>query len=282
MIKIFKKFLYISLVCLSIVHDNRAMQLFGTPKRRVAPVAQPSADAGNEQFKRDIQRMIETSLPKEKSNVVCVNMQQLTDQHNFHIVGFDLIGKNVKDIFNQSTEQANRQFMSFTQWFKNNPFSIGIFGLAFSYISLQSYLFYLTAQLSNNNCWSKWQQEKTVEQMYQIAQSQFSQVLLGDIQKVYTTVSNPTDFVTPLIAFMHDTEKETVQLNRYQKIINMLNKIRLDKLFLYDSKIFQDTPNRLQKLSYMKNTFLAWLADYKMSQTQKLTLTKSCPKIFES
>lgn len=279
--KIFKKFLYISIVCLFIISDNHAMFLFGNPKpRRVVPAVQTAT--GNDQLTRDIKSMLDSSLQQNKSNTVCVNVQQLTDQHNFHIVGFDLLGKNVKDIFDQSTEKTKQHFSSFTQWFKNNPLAIGIFSLIISYASLQSYLFYLTAQLSNNNCWSKWQQEKTIDQMYQIGQSQFSQSLLGDIQKVYTTVSNPTDFVTPLIAFMHDTDKETIGLNRYQKIIDTLKKLKLDKIFLYDSKIFQDTPNRLQKLSYMKNTFLAWLADYKMSQTQKLTLTKSCPKIFES
>ena len=213
------------------------------------------------------------SLPSQSTGPIYINLnvQDNTSQQNQNIAVSSskfFNQENYHKIFSASKEHAANCYTSFVDWLKNNKIKFGLYCAAAGYSSLQGYLFYLKCKLASPNCWSKWQWEKPIEQMYQTPQAEFAHNLLIDIQRHYTTINNPTDFVTPLTKFMKDTEQEYNYLYKYKKIITYLEKLYISKVFFYDANLLASIDNRLQKLSYIKNTFLSWLADYKLNYSQ--------------
>lgn len=157
------------------------------------------------------------------------------------------------------------KFGAHTIWnyIKNNKKTVFLNSMAFTYASLQIRLWHLKLKLKNMKCWSQMQNNRKIEELYQIPQSTLSENLLKDIQKIYIQLDNPTNFVQPIMHFIKDTEKEEQILEEYAKIVRWADKLYLKSMLFYDKNLVAEIPSRLNKIAYYKNCFLNWLAEFK-------------------
>lgn len=174
----------------------------------------------------------------------------------------------LKDLKNNTGDKV-QSLLTYT---KNNKWFLFKSALIGSYIALQSSLIYLSQRLSKDNCWSNWKKHLDLEDLYQVSQDQLAKDLLNDIQKKYITIKNPTDFIMPLIKFMKDIEKEEQAIAIYKKITKIINKTYIvNWLFFYNKKLYSAIDFREKRLKYIKNSFLSWLANFKINTNiQKL------------
>lgn len=139
-----------------------------------------------------------------------------------------------------------------------------------SYITAQTTLIYLYKKLNQDNCWSNWKKHLDLEDLYQIPQNEFAQSLLNDIQKKYITINNPTDFISPLINFMQSIEQEQKQITLYKTLVKSLHKIYIGRwFFFYGDKLYRNIEIREKRLNFIKNNFLSWLANFKISTSSQ-------------
>jgi hypothetical protein len=201
---------------------------------------------------------------------VNVNVQDNTHRQEITFFGFELFkAQPYQDLFNTGKKQALTYFNTFTEWVSNHKKTVACYGIVATYGSAQAYISYLSHKLSNPTCWSLLHADKQLEQLYQVPQADFAHNLVITIQSKYTTARNPIDLESPLITFMRETEQEKKHLSHYKKIIGLLKFVRLDRLFFYDSKLFDAIQRRMDHLAYMKATFIAWLSDYKLRQPHR-------------
>jgi hypothetical protein len=120
--------------------------------------------------------------------------------------------------------------------------------------------------LIHESQWSYWKGHLSLEKLFEIPQSHLSEELIKEVQRQYTAEANPTDFLTPLMTFMDMAEKEKAALEQYNTICSYLEKLHILRFFKHDQELYEQSKEKLQKLAYLKNIFLSWLADYKISQ----------------
>lgn len=163
-----------------------------------------------------------------------------------------------------------KQMSSVYNYFTDNKLKILASALIAGYTWIQYQLITISNDLMQNDRWSLWRIEKGLEHLFTIPQHQLARDLLTDIQRRYTTVNNPTDFVHPLISFMDDANKEMANLIYYKKICNILEKLHLLSFSFCNTELNKLCDERLKRLSYIKDTFLSWIAEYKLDQRAQL------------
>lgn len=295
MTSISKKIFIILIICVSCSQNNNPMNfvrsfLFGcenvkSDKKVIPNEPLPISEQLPTQSLEDVKKILKETLEevpiKDPHSNIHINLNLLNNQPsqnvNFKIDFFN--PDYYKNFYKKSKDKINTSFSAIYKWAKNNKKKTFCYSLIFIHFTIQMRLIYLTYKLLNNVCWSQWQKHKQVEQLYQIPQSQFSQMLLNDIQTNYTAIKNPTDFVTPLVNFMYDSDKELKYLNQYILIIDWLKKCKISFIFWYKKELLDQAPERLKRLTFMKNNFLAWLVDFKLNQNQKTELFKKFPKL---
>lgn len=217
----------------------------------------------------DVTRGSSSTTFQQKRDEKGLHNYNISNNNNYLQVKIDFTNFiNIKQYTRKLKDQAAGFFGPLTRTILNNKKWSCIYAAGTLYAIIQMKLIYLTTKLSSPNCWSKWQSNNKLEQLYQIPQSVFSHNLLKDIQRTYTTVNNPTDFVTPLVTFMHETDNEIKYLKQYQRIVNWISRLKVSYIFFYSGKLYDDVPDRLNRLSFMKNTFLSWLTDFKINHPQ--------------
>lgn len=175
----------------------------------------------------------------------------------------------LSDYYNRFASKAAEQTQAVGNWIANNKIKSFFIGITVGTLSIQAYLLYLENKLKDPNCWSLWDRSKSLAELYSLSQADMSEKILKDIQRTYTTIKNPTDFVTPLIIFLEDTQFEERYLRHYKLIIEKSRKIYLNKILMYDDALLRSVDERLERLKFIKITFLTWLATYKINFTAK-------------
>lgn len=203
----------------------------------------------------------EHAVPGTKIEMIfIIQTNNNTQTNTTHVGPVDQHIHAYKHYLHKGTEQINQGFTSLSEYIAQNKKSlIGISCLG-AYGIVQFILFSIKQKINLNACWSLYAIEEDEEQ--------YTSKLLNDIQHAYCNVSNPADFITPLICFMEDIEEEKQYLEKYAKIIHFLEIFHLNRLFLYDENIYKNAPARMQKIEILKTTFMSWLAEFKVSQVQ--------------
>lgn len=127
--------------------------------------------------------------------------------------------------------------------------------------------------LGKNELWSSWHQELTLEQILAIPQQQFSQELIREIQRRYNEPASLTDIIQPLTKFMKAIENEEEQIRWYQNAYSWITYLYLDRIAPFSKQRFNSTMQRLQRITYFKNVFQSWAAQYQMEHTARSILT---------
>ena len=177
---------------------------------------------------RDLLDRILKEIQKGPINIFNVNMQEGNKLTNALNLQNNNLNHNVNNNINIAaiTDYAKKEFGLIIDWIKNNKFKVTMTALTSSYILINAKLIYLNYKLANENCWSKWRLNNTMEELYRIPQSVFAQDLLKDIQNTYTQIGNMTDYVTPLSTFIKDVDTEINNINTYIRIIKFLYKTK--------------------------------------------------------
>lgn len=137
------------------------------------------------------------------------------------------------------------------------------------------YLFLFYEVIKGNNylerqdSWALWKQHIPLSQLLEIPQEDLSNELILEIQRRYTSREKPTDFISSLITFMRDIEKEIELVKYFINLESWLRSFRIARLFPINSRRFSQASDRLNRLTYIKNTFLTWAAYYKMNQNRR-------------
>jgi hypothetical protein len=140
-------------------------------------------------------------------------------------------------------------------------------------VGLYLFLFYEVIKgnnyLESQDSWALWKQHIPLSQLLEIPQEDLSNELILEIQCRYTNRERPTDFISSLITFMRDIEKEIEAVKYFITLESRLRSFRIARLFPINSRRFSQASDKLNRLTYVKNTFLTWAAHYKMNQNRR-------------
>lgn len=123
--------------------------------------------------------------------------------------------------------------------------------------------------LARDNLWSSWKKETSMEELLTIPHQNLAHQLMLEIQGRYVSVSDPADFLTPMVDFMNSVEKELSQLRSYNRLYQWSSKIYLEKILPFNTNLFDGIKEKTQRLLYLKNGFASWVAQYKMLNALK-------------
>lgn len=172
----------------------------------------------------------------------------------------------IQKIIHEQKETVIKNINGASSWVRRHKFLTLVGSIAGYYLGIMGYIKYLESKLQSSQCWSLWLKHHTLEDLYLIPQDKFATDLLKSIQNVYTSISDPTDFVTPLTKFIKDTEDETITLKRYLKLIGYSDRPYIKRVVLFNQDLVKVASTRLTKLNFIKNSFLTWLSNYKLDQ----------------
>ncbi|MDZ4150085.1 hypothetical protein [Methylicorpusculum sp.] len=128
--------------------------------------------------------------------------------------------------------------------------------------------------LGKANLWSSWKRAIPLTTLHETPQQEITRELLMEIQKRYTQIDKPTEFMLPLIHFLHDVDTELKNLRYYDSMNSWLTKARASYVVPFDLQRFNTTRERLARLAFVKNLFLTWAADYKLEHNKSTLLTQ--------
>lgn len=163
-----------------------------------------------------------------------------------------------------SIRETGSHFINDNKWYLMGMGLLGSYALI-SYIIISGNHF-----LNDQNLWSSWKQELSLEQLLSVPQTQCTQELIREIQRRYTDSSSISDIVKPLALFLNKIDQEEEQLRWYQSAYSWLSYTRLSKLVPMNQSRFFKISERLQRVAYYKNLFKSWAAEYQMQQAERM------------
>lgn len=120
--------------------------------------------------------------------------------------------------------------------------------------------------MSSENSWCNWKPEIEFNKLLAIPQKDLSVELINAIQKKYSDPQNPTNFVTPMVNFVNDTNEEIKNIQDYVKIAKILKKLKTTYVFPVNDEKINLAQEKINKLTYLKNIFTQWSVDFKQQQ----------------
>lgn len=163
-------------------------------------------------------------------------------------------------------------------YISNNRCQIAGISLAALYLYLFSKVIKGNKYLGRKDSWALWKCDCSLVQLLEIPQKQLSQELLLEIQRRYTSIEKPIDFISSLIAFMHNIDQEIAYTKYFISLEAWLRAFRISLFFPINRKRFSQAPDNLNRLIYIRNLFLTWAAHYKIDQNKRIPLTMNLTK----
>ncbi|MCL5436974.1 MAG: hypothetical protein M1549_03815 [Candidatus Dependentiae bacterium] len=114
--------------------------------------------------------------------------------------------------------------------------------------------------------WFNWYEQLSLEALCAYPQKELEKELVREVQRRYTAMYTPTDFITPLIKFLQALDEEERMVKSYLSIGSFVQTLRLSMLTRYDRKMAKQCKIWKQRLAFLRNTFMRWMADYKLEQ----------------
>jgi len=143
-------------------------------------------------------------------------------------------------------------------------------------VGLYLFIFYQvlkgTTYVANIHSWSRWKGDILLEELLAIPAASISNDLILEIQRRYTTAEAPADFISPLVLFMKDIDKEISTFKYYNNLFTRLKKIKIAGLFPIKQNVYKIVPDKTNRLIYIRNVFLSWAAQYKVDQHRRYCL----------
>lgn len=142
--------------------------------------------------------------------------------------------------------------------------------IAGTYTGVSALLLHDYYHIQQSTTWAHWKQNCSFECLCTTSQKDLTHELLLNINERYYNADKPTDFAHPLMMFIHAIETEIKTCKRYLNIAQTIKKLRLMAIFpTNDAKITKIT-QLLGRALFIKHLFLSWLAEYNISNNQKI------------
>jgi hypothetical protein len=165
--------------------------------------------------------------------------------------------------------------LPFKQWsnrtvnfFNKNRYLLGASLLFGGYIVACNYTVQANKFLERTDTWASWHNEITAEQLMAINHKELAKELILEIQRRYSNPKNPTDFISPLIAFIQAIDKEILLLKKYITYYTWVQKLHLQGILPIQQKLLNKADDSYKKIMHVKNIFLSWAADYKINHNK--------------
>ena len=142
-----------------------------------------------------------------------------------------------------------------------------IFGASLlSYAAILYSIHKSSSPAKQNNGWGSWRRELSFDELLAIPQKKIGEEITMAAQRKYLNPSNPADPVTPLVTFCHDVDEEIRNLQKYLSYSKWLRKIYLHKIFFLKDCDLLNANERINRLIYLKNTFITWSAQQNLER----------------
>jgi len=126
-------------------------------------------------------------------------------------------------------------------------------------------LIFLHHRIMQPDNWSSWQNKMDLDEMHGISNDILAKELILHIQKKYQSSDKIADFISPIIAFLNDINKEISDLQSFIWIQETIKKIYLSSLFPGYRKSIGTAREKLKRVQFLKNIFSSWMAEYKLN-----------------
>ncbi len=160
--------------------------------------------------------------------------------------------------------QPYKQYVG--QWLKKNKYKIIQYGICSWYVGTWLLLLSSHYYFNQTDLWSDWQLTIPFTELCARSEQLLQQELIFDIQRRYINQQNPTDFISPFVTFLSRINSEEKYINRYITLLNGINSLRLAQLFLITEKKVKEIKLRKQRLTFVRELFLSWIAEYNINQ----------------
>jgi hypothetical protein len=120
-------------------------------------------------------------------------------------------------------------------------------------------------ELGRETAWAVWKAEFSLDSLKSQDQETLTKELLFEIQKRHTSADKPADALMPFITFLGVVDEEIASLNHYRSMHFWLESCHSTWLFPVNKNRFACASSRLERLWFIKNLFLTWAAEYKLS-----------------
>lgn len=138
----------------------------------------------------------------------------------------------------------------------------------FSAVGAYSYLVYTVISLrvyfNHRERWFNWNEHLTLEALCATSQKELGVELIKEIQRRYTLMATPTDFVTPLINFLREIDEELQSLELYFRLGPWVKRLKLCTLTGFNNEVEQRVDMWRRRVIHLRTTFMKWMADYKL------------------
>lgn len=207
-------------------------------------------------------------------NMTLCNVTNLTNNNyntnNINLSFFfsqEIINKieAMRDSVYRRAETPLQAMQSMYTWMMDNKFKTALYLAGASYIYLHYRLWYTKYILQDPENWSLWNKAIPLEELFATPQKQLAETLTHEIQRRYTNLNAPDDFVGPMVAFFQAVEKETVLLKSYERLCGWSKTLYISKIVWFDEELYTACDARLKKLAYIKSIFINWVAEYKIN-----------------
>ena len=154
------------------------------------------------------------------------------------------------------------------QWLNKNKYKIIPYSICSWYVGTWLLLLSSHYYFNQTGLWSDWQSTMSFAQLCVKPEQLLQQELIFDIQRRYVNQQNPTDFINPLVTFLSKINSEEKYINCYITLLNGINSLRLARLFLISEKKIKEIKLRKQQLTFVRELFLSWIAEYNINQSK--------------
>lgn len=196
------------------------------------------------------------------SNEITTAISQVVKNSTNQLVS--TVMQTTRDAY-QATRDATTAFVHENRWRLIGLLAgSGYCYLTYTIISLRLYF-------NQKERWLYWNDYLTLEALCATSQKDLGVELIKEIQRRYTSISAPTDFVTPLIRFLQLIDEEQQRLELYLKLGPWLTKLHLCTITGYSTELAQKCESWRRRVAYLRATFMRWMAEYKIEQNTGTT-----------
>lgn len=206
-----------------------------------------------------------------------INVNYIPNENNF-IIGDSALKailmryyEAAKDAADKCGNYVKQQQLTISATFFNAASYVGdhklqsaLTSLLLVYVAVQARVYYVTRLLIDQQNWSLWHHDTPLEELFATPPQQLCSTLLAEVQRRYTTPNNVHDVVQSLTRFIEDTEKEAALLKEYKSLSDWLAQCKIRELSLINVELAEACTDRLQRLAFIKGTFLGWITEYRL------------------
>lgn len=186
-------------------------------------------------------QLIYANMPNSSTNVTVYNIN----------INGESIAKLATKAFDTFQNLVDQKKVASVMWFKNNRYALAGTGLAGLYIFIANKLTSGKITLYNNNNWTNWKNDISLQDLINKPTLALSQELHQSILSKYSN-NNQNDLLLAIIIFNEHLSKELESLKLFVTIGNNLKKMKIKLLFLVSDKEIQQASEKINRLLYLK------------------------------